>query len=97
VCLSDGYLASVPTRTLLEKGLGKRAASDFVTRAERGEGELGQALEGFLARREAHAGTLGRRHQDRLRSEAVTTVLQHSRLDMEQENLLLPIEAQPAE
>jgi hypothetical protein len=96
VCLSDGYLATVPTRTLLEKGLGKRAASDFVARAEGNEGELGQALEGVLARTEAHAATLGRRFRDRLYDQAVTGVVLQSRLEREQENLLMPVEIQPA-
>jgi len=96
VCLSDGYLATVPTRTLLEKGLGKRAAGDFLACAERNEGELGQALASVSARTEAHAATLGRRLRDRLYDQAVTGVLQRSRLEMEQESLLMPLEIQTA-
>lgn len=94
VCLSDGYLATVPTRTLLEKGLGKRAASNHVARARSSERDLGETLEDFLSGAEAHAATLGGRYRDRLYDQAVRGVVQRTRLEMEQENLLIPLEIQ---
>src|SRR5262245_24654644 len=88
VFLTQAYLDSLETESLLARGLGEGAARRWF----REDGHRRTAAEGLLRRAEAHAALAGRRYRDGVQSEAVGDVLVAARLKRErdQEALLLP-------
>lgn len=87
LCLSDGYLASIPTSELLARGLGARAATRYLE----GERRNAEIIDQILARTEAHVATAGGRFRDRIYDQAVQGVIVKTRLEQEQEDLLMTI------
>src|SRR5262245_54281778 len=95
--VTPAALQAMADEAVYARGLGKGAGLRFLARRKELEDRVARderddraAAEDFLARAEAHAAEAGGRFRDGLYHQAVTGVLQRTRLEQEQQELLMP-------